>query len=334
MTPSENFSVAAMIRATLAQTWQKVPSQESRVAARLAERYGPTLRASNSARLPHDALALRDLAAAGVSGSNYLIATEQAGYLPSLQPASAVLALGAQTLQVDAGNIVIPTASAAATQWLADENSAITESQPTIGQVASSPKILAALVEVSHQLLTQSNAEDVVRAELRRAAASAIDRAALQGTGNAGQPLGIVNAAGIGAFTGTSLNRAELTNAQLDVATANAANVAPGYVTTPAAANALAGRADTIESARAVWQGPLHDGTLVGTRALSTTNCPAATAIFGDWSNVTVVSWGAPDLAVDPFTKFNTGLVALRLLLLVDIVVTRAAAFSVASSVT
>lgn len=327
-----DYSIAAVVRACLADTWGKVSSAEFSEHKELVERHGPCSRA-HAARLP--AHALRDLTVAGVSGSNYLVPTGQAGYLPALQPASVVLNLGAETLDAGTGNIVLPTGTAGATtQWLADENAAITESQPTIGQTASSPKVLAALVEVSHQLLKQSNAERALRIELARSAGAAIDAAALAGSGASGQPLGIVNTPNVGTFTGTSLNRSALIGAQLDVLDSNAITSGQvGYVTTPTVADTLANRADTIESTSPVWRGPLQDGLLVGTRAMSTRNCPASTAIYGDWGNLSVVSWGAPEIAVDPFTKFNFGIVGIRLLLMVDIVVTCAAAFTVATSV-
>jgi hypothetical protein len=69
-----------------------------------------------------------------------------------------------------------------------------------------------------------------------------------------------------------------LTNAQLDVASANAVisgNV--GFVTTPTIANTLANRADTIASTTPVWAGSLHDGQCIGVRALSTNGMPAST---------------------------------------------------------
>lgn len=332
MKPAD-FSIAAIVRSCLADTWSRIPSDEFREHKNLVDRYGPCSRA-HAAKIPWHALS-RDMTAAGVSGSNYLTGTESIGYLPALQPASVVLRLGAQTLHAENNNLVLPTgATGVTTQWLSDENAPITESQPTIGQIGSSPKILAGLVEVSHQLLKQSNAEQVLRTELSRAAGTAIDKAALAGSGASGEPLGIVHTPGIGAFTGGTLNRSALTNAQLDVADANATTSGQvGFVTTPTIANTLANRADTIESTSPVWRGPLHEGLVIGTRALSTRNCPASTMIYGDWSNLSVVSWGAPEVAIDPFTKFNQGTVAIRLLLQVDIAVTRAAGFTVATSV-
>lgn len=327
-----NFSIAAIVRSCLADTWGKVSSDEFREHKNLVGRHGPVSRA-HAAKIPWHAL--RTMTAAGVSGSNYLIGTEQGGYLPSLRPASVVVALGAQMFDAGPGNIVLPTGTTGATtQWLADENTPITESQPTIGQVAASPKILATLIEVSHQLLKQSNAEQILRAELSYAAGAALDAAALAGSGASGEPLGIVHTPGIGAFTGGTLNRSALTDAQLDVANANVTTSGQvGFVTTPTIANTLANRADTIESTSPVWRGPLHEGLVIGTRALSTRNCPASTMIYGDWSNLTVVSWGVPELATDPFTKFNQGVAAIRLMLTADVVVTRPAGFSVATSV-
>lgn len=328
-----DFSVAAVVRSMLADTWHKVMSLEHIASRELEEQHGKVSR-HNACKLPVTALGRRDMTVSGSSGSNYLVGQQTAGYLPSLQPASTVLRLGASTYDAGPGHVVLPTGSAATTQWLSDENAAITETQPTFGQVSSTPRILSALIEVSHQLLTQSNVEELLRAELQRAAGTALDKAAIQGTGVSGQPTGIVNTSSVGAFTGASLNRSALTNAQLDVATANAiVSGRVGYITTPTIANTLANRADTIETTRAVWQGPLHSGALCGAAALSSENCPASTAVYGDWGNLTLISWGVPEIAVDPMTKFNQGIVAVRLLMLCDIVVTRAAGFSVATSV-
>jgi HK97 family phage major capsid protein len=276
------------------------------------------------------------MTAAGVSGSQFLVASELGSFVDALRARSVVLSLGANTFDAGVGNVVLPKATAdAATYWLADENSPITESQPTFGALSSHPKVLAALTEISHQLLQQSNAEVILRGLFTRAAGAALDAAALNGSGANGQPTGIANTANIGAFTGTTLNRAGVTNAQLDVALGNAVvSTSTGYVTTPTIANTLASRADTIFTAQPVWLGNLHDGSIVGERAMSTTGMPAATMLYGDFSNVTIVSWGTPMLAVDPVTKFNTGLVAVRILFLVDVVVTNPAGFTLATSIT
>jgi HK97 family phage major capsid protein len=249
--------------------------------------------------------------------------------------------LGVPVVPISRGtsHLTAPKGSSGATAyWLSDENTVITETQPTLGSVAAAPKTVAAFCQLSHQLLTQAaNAEQVVRAELRRATGAALDAAIFAGAGNSGQPLGIVGTSNVGTFTGTSLNQAAARNAQADLAVAKAitdpAKVA--YVAPPATAETLSTRQRFTGSDRALWEGSLWDGTLEGVRAITSASMPAGTVILGDWSSVNLIEWaGGLVLEVDPFSAFNTGLVSVRLLLDCDVLVLRPAAFSVALSVT
>ena len=328
------FSIASMVKAYLTDSWRKEKSSEYDASAKLTERYG--VPQGNFDRIP--GTVLRDLNVANSSQGGHLAQTEVGEYLPALQPVSVAFQMGARPVSAGRNAIASPRGtSGVTTTWLSTETSTATETQPVFGQVVGAPKLLSAFCEVSRQLLLQSNAEDVLRAELRNGAAAAVDAAVHNGPGAGGQPLGIIGTAGIGTFSGGTLNRSGLTDAQLDVATANAVlNPSTlGYVTTPAIANTLANRADTIETTKAVWQGGVHAGTVTGLRAMSTTGMPAATMIYGDWSQVWVVEWeGGLQISIDPFTKFKEGIVGIRLLLPVDVVVSRASAFSVASSIT
>jgi HK97 family phage major capsid protein len=326
------YSIAAVIKAQMTETWGRISSHEFRAHKELVEQHGDCASIATSVRLPHEAL--RDMTASVGNAGGYLVATENAGFLPTLQPRSVVLSLGAQQHHAGRGNFTLAKGlTSVTTQWLTSETDPITETQPTMGQIASTPKILAAYTEISHQLLRQSNAEAAVRAELAGAFAAALDSAALQGTGTSGQPIGILNTSGVGTFTGGTLNRSALTNAQLDTAEANVFGASRGFVTTPAVANVLANRADTIESTTAVWRGSLHDGTVMGDRAISTKNMPVATAIYGVWPSLAVVSWGTVEIATDPFTQFGKGIVAVRMLAMLDIIAQRPSGFSVATSV-
>ncbi len=331
----EQFSLARAISLMASEQWSHVGSTEKDVHQKLVERHGPTSR--QGIYIPGHAL--RDLTAAG-SGAG-LVATgipASLGYLQALKARSVALSLGATVVPVGKGNVVVPKGTGAAVaNWLSDENAPITESQPTLQQASATPKVLAVLVDVSRQLLTQSNAEAVVRAEISSAAAAELDRVVIQGSGAAGQPLGIVNTSGIGTFTGAALNQAALRNAQADVANANAVlnSATCGYATTPAVAELLATRQRFTGSDRTLLEGLLADGIVEGARCIASTNVPAATAIFGDFSSIAVLQWdGGAQIAVDPFTKFNSGIVSVRLLLLADVVLTRPTSFSVATSVT
>lgn len=327
------FSMAAIARALVAGTWGKNPSLEYTQVRALEAAHGVIQEGFH--RVP--GYALRDMNVANASQGGYLSATHNLEYLPALQPASVALKLGATMVSAAPGSAALPKGNTGAvTTWLANETQSITETGVVFGQIAGTPKLLSCFFEVSRLLLLQSNADEVLQLEARRAAGAALDAAILQGTGISGQPTGIVNTSGIGAFTGASLSQAACRNAQRDVADANAiVGGARGYVTTPTIAETLSTRQRFSGSDRALWEGASDDGVVEGVRALSTTNCPASTMVYGDWSTVYVVEWGGGiGLMIDPFTKFTQAIVAIRLLLPVDVFVTRAGAFSIATSIT
>lgn len=336
MKPSE-FRLSAIIGAMAADSWTRLPSDERREHQRLCDLAGTEPDGMGAVRIPGHAL--RDLDTSTGQGLTGTIATG-GEYVESLTGDSAALRLGVRVLPVPLNTAVfaVPRSSAGPTAyWLGTETTEATESQPTIGSVAANPKIVAAYVELSRQLILQApNAENVVRAELRRAAAAALDAAILAGSGGAGEPLGIVGTPGVGAFTGASLDQAALRNAQADLATAKAITDPSklAYVTTPAVAETLSKRARVASSDRMLWEGASHDGTVEGLRAISTASAPAATAILGDWSSCWVAEFaGGLVLEVDAYSKFSIGVVGVRLLLPVEVLLARPAAFTVAESV-
>lgn len=334
-----DYSIISVVRSIAAETWGRVPSDERREHERLCKLAGTEPDGMGAARIPGHAL--RDLSLAG-SGA-YLAgnSTSDGQYIASLTGDSAALRLGVRVVPVPAATAVfaLPAASAGATAyWLSNETTQVNETTPTIGSAAATPKMLAAYSEISRRLLLQApNAEQVVREELRRAAAAALDATIFAGTGGSGEPLGIVGSSGVGAFTGASLDQAALRNAQADLATAKAitdpSKVA--YVTTPAVAEMLSKRQRFTGSDRALWEGASFEGTVEGCRAISTTAIPAGTAILGDWTSCWVAEFaGGLTIEVDPFTQFAAGIVGLRLLLPCDVLLARPAAFSVATSIT
>ncbi len=333
VTDRDDFSLAAMVSAISAETWGRIDSQEHRVCEELHGHHGVPKAAGW--RIPGSAL--RDLNVASDAAGGYLAATHTAGYLEALQTVAAPLILGARVENAEPGGLTVPIGdSPVTTEWLEDETDPVTESSPTFTAASGSPKILAGYCEVSRRLLLQSNAEAVLRRELRNAAGVALTAAVLNGSGASGEPRGIINWPSIGSFTPSDLSQAALRNAQADVGNALAVLSAEtcGYVTTPGVAETLATRQRFTGSDRALWEGPSADGIVEGCRALATTGCPADVIVFGDWSNVTIVQWaGGLVLHVDPFTKFQSGIVGMRVLMFVDVVVTRPGGFTVASSV-
>jgi len=281
----------------------------------------------------------RDMTVSGVSGSNYLVGTSTPSFIAALRAASVTGRLGATIVGPLRDHARFPKLGTSSTYWLSDENTAITESQPTIGELGMTPKTVGAFFDVSHQLVTQMTpqAEAMLLAGLGADIAVAVDAAALTGTGTAGQPLGILATPGIGTFTGTSLGASACVAAQTAVCTAKAVvnENALGYVTTPAVAELLKARPSLPSTGTSpLWAGNVHAGTVEGCAARSTTSMTAATAIFGDWSSLLIAEWGILEIMVDPFTGFATGLNKLRALYHVDTGLRHSASFRIATSIT
>jgi HK97 family phage major capsid protein/HK97 family phage prohead protease len=343
---TRRYSLMRALRAAQNGNW-KDAGLELEANAQVSKRLNSTPRSEKSFFVPLDVMMrdlpkthTRDMTAAGVSGSQYLISTDnQSGsFIELLRNTSVALRMGVTRLSGLKGNVTIPKMTAGNTAyWLTDETTQITESQPTLGQLSLAPKNVAALTELSHQLMQQStpDAETLVLSSIARDIGLAVDVGILRGSGASGQPTGIVNTGSIGAFTGTSLAAAGLIDAQADVAGANAMFPGCGYVTTPAVAGLLMARPElpTTGTTR-MWTGNMLEGAILGFPAMSSAQMSTATMLFGWWPSVLLAEWGVLELMVNPFSDFTRGLTAVRGWYTCDVGVRYAGAWSYSSSIT
>ena len=281
----------------------------------------------------------RDLTAGTPSAGGNLVQTSNlaGSFIELLRARAKVVQLGAIVLPGLRDSITIPKQTGAASFfWLATEATAITESDQTFGQVALSPKNGGAYTELSMQLLKQSNpaADMIVMSDLGKVAALAVDLAALNGSGAAGQPLGVMGTSGIGAVTGTSLAWAGVVEFETDVATANADVEAMAYLTTPAVRGLLKTREKAATTGNFIWGGIVGDNRVNGYRAEVSTQVPAASMLFGDFSQIVIGEWGALEISMNPYANFPAGIVGIRAWVTIDVGVRQAGAFSLASSIT
>lgn len=284
-------------------------------------------------------IAQRDLTVGvAAAGGNLVQTSNLAGsFIELLRARARVVQLGAIVLPGLRDSITIPKQTGAGSFfWLATEATAITEGDQTFGQVALSPKNGGAYTELSMQLLKQSNpaADMIVMNDLGKVAALAVDLAALNGSGASGQPLGVMGTSGIGAVTGTSLAWAGVVEFETDVATANADVENMAYLTTPAVRGLLKTREKAATTGNFIWGGIVGDNRVNGYRAEVSTQVPAASMLFGDFSQIVIGEWGALEISMNPYANFPAGIVGIRAWVTVDVGVRQAGAFSLATSIT
>lgn len=334
------YSTFKAIRAILNKDWSKA-GLELEAHKAIQQRMGGNPLNEQTFFVPAEAQSIkrhrevRDMTSAGASGSNFLVATDNVSFIDLLRNRSVCMRMGATRLTGLQGNITIPKQTAtAATTWLANESTAITEGQPTLGQLALSPKHIGAYTEISRLMALQSSpdAETLVMNDLAQAVATAADLAGLSGSGASGQPTGIINTAGIGSVTGTTIGYAGMLEFQTDIGNALAPSC--GYVTTALVAALLAQRVKFTSTASPLWDGSLLDANVCGFRGMSSAQSPAASIIFGDWAQLVMAEWGSLAIEVNPYANFQAGIVGVRAMYAMDIGIRIPSAFSVANTVT
>lgn len=265
----------------------------------------------------------RALSVSPGSAGGFTIGTDVLGgsLIELLRNKTLVVALGARTLAGLVGNVAIPRVTGGATAyWLAD-NADLTPSDQAFGQLGLVPHRLAAATAYSKQLLAQSSidVEGFVRDDLMRVLAVEKDRAAINGSGAAGEPLGILNTSGIGAVTfGAAPTWQKVIDFETAVANANADLGNLAYLVTPAVRGKWKATVKVSNTANFLWGGSTDNNLVNGYRAEATKNVPSDRVIFGNWSDLVVADWTGWDVIVDPYSKSLQGQVQVVIQLLTD----------------
>ena len=348
---TQRFSLTRAIEACAAQNWS-VAGFEAEVSRAIGQKlqrtpmpnrfFVPWEVQERQNMTPVDAalyaMAKRDLTVASAGAGGYLKETANVGFIELLRNKSVLMNMGAMRLSGLVGDITIPKQSATGSAtWLANESATISEINQTFVQVAMSPKTVGGYTEISRQLLLQSNpyVEGLVMSDLASVVALDIDLKGLNGSGASGQPTGILNTAGIGSVTGTSLDYADIIEFQTDVFAGNALTGNSGYVTTGAVAGLLKARVKFSSTASPLWDGRLDMANVDGYRGMASNQMPSATMLFGDFSlGVVIAEWGVLEVEVNPYANFQAGIIGVRAIASVDIGVRYPTAFSAASSIT
>lgn len=274
--------------------------------------------------------------ASGDTGGNAIATTLMSQSFIDMLRNRAVLMRLATPLSGLVGNVDIPLqASGASGYWIGEDEDA-DEDVLELGQLAMSPKTVAAYSEITRKLLKQSSVdmEALVRRDLASALALTIDKAGFYGSGSNNQPLGIKNYSGVNAvdFDGASSGGgsalptyAEVVQMETAIASDNADVNSMAY----AMGAGMRGHLKTTEKFDGTNGSPIWESgnTVNGYRSEVTNQISSGDLFFGNWADVVVGMWGGLDITVDPYSNSKKGRLRIVTMQDVDILLRRVESF-------
>ena len=322
----QSYSLLRAISASASGDWSKA-GLEKEISDTIAQRSGQS---NGGFYMPSDmAWGRRDLTVGTNNAGGFLVGTDHDGanFIDALRAAMVTTRLGARIMSNLQGNVAIPKlATGTSTYWVA-EDGAPTEGQPVFSSVSLSPKNLASFVQISRNLLVQSDpsVETVIQDDITKAIAVAIDAAALAGTGSSNQPTGILATTGIGSVSFSSAGAptfAEIVAIESAISADNAMGANMAFVTTPALAGTLKTTTKDSGSGRFVSE----DNAIMGYSVNPTSSMTANTILLGDFSQLMIAQFGAVEVITD--RNAQTGQLTLGLHAMVDVGVRHAESFA------
>lgn len=260
--------------------------------------------------------------------------------------------LGAMVLDGLVGDVAIPRQTGGAGAYWVAENIAPTESMQVFDQVLLSPKTVGAFTDITRKLLLQSSlsVENLVRRDLATILALAIDAAAIAGTGNGGQPTGIISTTGVNTIgslgtDGGPLTWASVVQFETETSVDNADIGNLYYLTNPRVRGKLKNTFKVPTYGETpIWEnGDNGFGLVNGYPAAVSTQVPGnytkgagtglSAMIFGNFADLIIAEWGALDLMVDPYTGSSAGTLRVRALQDVDVAVRHPESFCISKEI-
>ena len=325
------FSLVKAIRAMANPSDRKAQEDaafEFECSAEAARQYGKD---AQGIMLPSEVLRTwgkRDL---NSSDDSTLIAEDYRGdsFIDILRNESSVMQAGATMLRGLQGNVVIPKKTAGASSgWIATEGNPASESEFTSGSVTMSPKVIGAFTDATRLLLQQSSldVENLIRDDLTKSIATAIDLGALAGSGSSGQPTGIKNTSSINTTTFGAANPtwAEIVAMESAIANDNALSGSLGYICRPADFGTLKTTEKATNTAQFVVS---PDNSMNGYSVIRSNQVTSGDFYFGNFADLLIGMYGGLDITVDPYALSTSGGVRIVALQTVDVAVRHAVSF-------
>lgn len=264
-----------------------------------------------------------------------LVATDHLAeqFIDMLRSRMVVMRLGAQMLTGLRGNVAIPRQNGSGQVFWLDENQAPTASQLTVGQLPMSPRTVGAKTSFTRLLLLQSSPsiEQLVRNDIAAIMARGVDRAALLGTGTAGEPRGVFNTTGVNSLNLTA--PFDYKDAVAMETLADDQDVPTDgqrfYVCRPSVYGTLRTRVKAVNYPEYLIN---DDGVMNGYSVEKTTQLPSTHLLFGDFSQIMIGEWGVMELDVNPYENFDAGAITVRALWTVDVAIRYPQSFTIVTN--
>ena len=225
-------------------------------------------------------------------------------YVPELLSSVVLGEAGATVLDGLVGkSLTIPVATEGASGvWIAEDGT-VQGSEPKVGSLTLTAKTCATSVPISHDLLNSGlpQADEIVTNMVYDGLARNIQKAALAGSGVGAEPTGIVNAVTPTEWTDTP-TYAELV--ELEGAIPDGVDLARCvYVMRPA----MFAKLRTVAVGDHAFAAEFIDGKayVLNRRALLTSDAPADTVIFGDFSGLYIGNFSPIDVFEDKYSGSN-----------------------------
>ncbi len=245
-------------------------------------------------------------------------------FIELLRNKSSVLSAGATFLPNLTGNYSMPGQATGTTAYWISENESVVPDTITFRNVPFTQRTIAARLGITRNMIMQSSVEveNIARRDLATAIALGLDQAALRGTGDGKQPLGVLNTPGIGG-TGLGNDGAALTWASLvalwksimvgngDVGTLGwimPAAVAAKLMTTPMQSSGVEGNFILSPDSDKLILYPYQITEQMPSNLTKGNGSNLASILLGVWSEFVIANWGTLSIDMNPYGQsWGTG---------------------------
>ncbi|MDQ8193388.1 phage major capsid protein [Coraliomargarita sp. SDUM461004] len=274
----------------------------------------------------------RGMSAGIANAGGYTVQTDVRGesLIELLRNRTVLHDLGVKSLNELQGNLQIPKHDSTATAYWVAEGEEVETSAPTVGSVNLTPHTLASCSVFTKQLLAQSSIdiEDFIRTDLIAGLAVETDRAGICGSGVAGQPLGIMNTAGVNTVTfGSAPSWSKVVEFETKVSADNADVATMAYLANPLVRGAWKSTVKAAGTASFLWE----ENQVNGYAAVASAQVPDSRVLFGNFADAFIGRWQGVDLIIDPYSLARHGKVQVYTSSMIDFGLRHSQSFAVST---